>query len=147
LSVQPGSAGSTGGRFYTPRDSRQQGRANRWILAASFAYAVATAGHRWHSRLPAPLPWILTAIAALLILYATRFYVLFLRGADELLRKIQIEALAVGFGAGAVWSMLYPLLTGLQGADLGAQATTTVMMFGWGIASCLGTRRYSRGEA
>jgi len=77
---------------------------------------------------------------------ATRSYLVFLRQADELLRRIQTEALAMGFAAGAVFSLLYPLFAGLGAPRLGENVTAAVMMLSWGAASWIGTRRYAGGS-
>ena len=133
----PGCAG-----FYTARDVRSQRRFNVWLFAAMLAYLGATAAIRWRGSVPGMLPWLLTGLAWILSLQATRSYLLFLRGADELLRRIQLEALALGFGAGAVFSLLYPLLEGLGAPKLDGNATVMVMMFSWGAGTWVVTRRY-----
>jgi hypothetical protein len=62
---------------------------------------------------------------------------------NELQRRIQVEALALGFGAGAVFAMLYPLFEGLGAPAVGGRATALVMMLSWAVGSWLGTRRYA----
>jgi hypothetical protein len=133
--------------FYTARDARSQRRFNVWLFAAMLAYLGATAAIRWRAAVPAALPWLLTGLAWVLALQATRSYLLFLRGADELLRRIQVEALAIGFGAGAVFSLLYPLLEGLGAPKLDGNATAMVMMFSWGAGTWVVTRRYCGSSA
>lgn len=135
-----------GDGFYTARDARNQRRFTLWMLAAGLAYLGATAALRWRASLPgalAWLPWPLTGLAWLLAFQAIRCYVIFLRQADELLRRIQTEALAFGFGAGAVVSLLYPLLELLGAPKLGGYAIALVMMLAWSAGTWLGTRRYS----
>jgi hypothetical protein len=131
------------GGFHTARDSARLRRFNLWMLAAALAYTAATAALRWRGSLPAALPWLLAGLASLLAILATRSYLVFLRGADELLRRIQTEALALGFGAGAAFSLLYPLLAGLGAPALDGPATAAVMMLAWSAGTWLGTRRYS----
>jgi hypothetical protein len=132
-----------GDGFYTARDARNQRLFTLWMLAAGIAYLGATAALRWRASLPAALPWLLSALAWVLALQAIRRYVIFLRQADELLRRIQTEALALGFGAGAVVSLLYPLLELLGAPKLGEYAVALVMMLAWSAGTWLGTRRYS----
>ncbi|HVT61517.1 MAG TPA: hypothetical protein VHR45_24360 [Thermoanaerobaculia bacterium] len=134
----PGCAG-----FHTKRDSRNQRRFIVWMLAAALAYVGATAALRWRESIPKALPWLLVGLALLLAIQATRSYLVFLREADELLRRIQTEALALGFGSGAVLSLLYPMLEGLGAPQLDGHATAVVMMLSWSAGSWLGTRRYS----
>jgi hypothetical protein len=135
------------GGFYTARDSRNLRRFNLWMVAAMLAYLGATAALRWRGSMPRALPWGLVGLASLLALQATRSYLVFLRGADELLRRIQTEALALGFVSGAVFSLLYPLLEALGAPKLDGHATALVMMLSLGAGSWLGTRRYSAGSA
>ena len=132
------------GGFYTARDSRNQRRYNLWVLAAALAYVGATAALRWRESIPAALPWLLAGVAWLLAILAIRSYLVFLREADELLRRIQLEALGLGFGSGAVVAFLYPLLEGLGAPKLDGYATAVVMMLSWSAGSWLGARRYSR---
>ena len=142
IAVTRGCAG-----FYNARDARNQRRFNVWLLAATLAYLGATAALRWRASIPRALPWLLAGLASLLAIQAIRCYLVFLRGADELLRRIQTEALAVGFGSGAVFSLLYPLLERLGAPELDRHATAVVMMLSWGAGSWLGTRRYSGSSA
>jgi len=129
--------------FYTPRDARNLRRFNLWLFAASFAYVGATAALRWRESIPEVLPWVLVGLALLLAIQAVRSYLVFLRVADELLRRIQTDALALGFGLGVIFSMLYPLLEKLGAPDLKGQAPALVMMLSWSAGIWLGTRRYS----
>jgi hypothetical protein len=129
--------------FYTARDTRNLRRFNIWLFAAAFAYVGATAALRWRESIPGALPWVLVGLASLLAIQAIRSYRVFLRGADELLRRIQTDALALGFGLGVVFSLLYPLLEKLGAPKLDGQAPALVMMFSWSAGLWLGTRRYS----
>jgi hypothetical protein len=141
------SSAEPGCGFYTARDSRNVRRFNLWMLAAMLAYLGATAALRRRESIPRAFPWLLVGLASLLALQATRSYLVFLRGADELLRRIQTEALALGFVSGAAFSLLYPLLEALGAPKLDGHATALVMMLSLGAGSWLGTRRYSAGSA
>lgn len=136
-------AGPGCGGFHTRRDARNERRFNAWTFSSGLAYIGATAAWRWRSSVPGALAWLLTSAALLLAIQAIRSYLVFLREADELLRRIQTEALALGFGAGAVFSLFYPLLESLGAPRLDPLATTVVMMLSWSAGSWLGTRRYS----
>lgn len=136
----PGCAG-----FYTARDAKNQRRVDFWMLTFALAYLGATAAVRWRESIPVALPWLLAGLAALLALQAVRSYLIFLRGADELLRRIQTGALAFGFGSGAVLTLLYPLFEGLGAPQLDGPAIAMVMMLSWTLGYWRGARRYSRG--
>lgn len=134
-----------GNGFYTPRASRSQRRFQVWMMAAMLAYLGATAAVRFKASVAPWVYWALVVLAWLLAIQTIRSYLQFLRGADELLRKIEIEALGLGFGVGAFFSMLYPLLEGLGAPGVGQLGSATVMMFAAGIGSLLGRRRYCGG--
>lgn len=136
--AEPGCAGR-----YTARDAGNQRRLIAWMLATALAYLGATAALRWRQLMPGAFPWVLTGLVGLLGVQATRSYLHFLREADELLRRIETEALALGFGVGAVVGLLYPLLEKLGAPALGGHATLLAMMLSWALGSWLGMRRYS----
>jgi len=148
-SPEPDAGGSPGcTSFYTPRDRRNLRRFFRWTIAASLLYVGATAALRWRGAVPAALPWLLVAATLAFAVLAVRGYLAFLREADELLRRIELGGLAFGFGAGAVFSLLYPLLERLGAPALWGEATAVVMMLSWSAGAWLAARRYSaRGAA
>src|ERR1044072_5487938 len=57
----------------------------------------------------------LAALTAVPGLVGIRAYIRFLREADELLRKIQLEALAIAFGVGVLFMMTRRLFARLRG--------------------------------
>jgi hypothetical protein len=87
--------------LFTPRDRQNYQRFSAWMIGAMLTFMAATL--LIDGAFVAPvIGWTLTAIAIVLMVTAMRSYVLFLRVADELLRKVHLEALAFGFGAGVV---------------------------------------------
>ena len=90
-----------------------------------------------------PIAWIFPVATAIVGIVALAAYVRFLRVADELLRKIHVEALALAFGTGAVFMIVYRLCERLGAPKLDSNDPLLVM----GIACCiglwLGVRRYS----
>jgi hypothetical protein len=132
---------------YSARDARLQLRTNYWLFAAALSFVAATAALRYRSVVPWALAALAVALTLALFALAIRSYLTFLHGADELLRKIQTEALALGFAVGAAFSMLYPLLQGLGAPELGSHATPMVMISCWALGSWLGERRYAQDAA
>ncbi len=128
--------------FSSARDARYRLRYRNWTLAATLVYLGAAAALRWRAALPAALPWLLVGATALLLLQATRSYVVFLRHADELLRKIETEALAMGFGVGVLVSLLSPLAERLGAPRLYGNLTVLLMVLAWAAGVGLGRRRY-----
>jgi len=88
-------------------------------------------------RVQVPLPILLTLGGAVLA------FIRFLREADELLRKIQLEALGVAFGAGAVFTLGYRLCERIGAPRLDVSDGYLVMMIFWTLGQYLGYRRYS----
>ena len=118
-----------------------------WMLAAALAYVAASMATHRLGVLPAALPWALTGLAVALAVASIVAFRRYLRAADELVRKIEIDALAVAFGAGAMFTMLYPLCERLGAPPLGLSDAALVLMFGWFAGAWLGHRRYSGGSA
>jgi hypothetical protein len=129
--------------FETARAARHRRRFDLWMIAVAAGYVGATAALRWRTALPAALPPLLVGAALLFAGLAALSYLRFLRAADELVRRIQTEALAIGFGAGAAYALFYPLLAKLGAPAVGENATAAVMMLAWAIGAWLGARRYS----
>ena len=69
-------------------------------------------------------------------------YVRFLRRADELLRQIQLEGLALGFGAGMVFMFGYALAERAGAPPLDVADPLLPMAGCWVLGQWLATRRY-----
>ena len=91
----------------TPRDSRNYRVFIIWTAACVTTLTTATIliAERILDRGPAA--WTLAGITMVFALLAFRAYLIFLRTADELLRRVQLEGLALGFGGGAVFMSSY----------------------------------------
>jgi hypothetical protein len=130
---------------FTPRDLRNYRVFGAWMLAACLAFSAATllidGGF-----IPASVGWVMTAATAVLMLIATRSYVVFLRNADELLRKVHIEALALAFGVGLVAMMVYRLCERLGAPKLDVNDGGLVLVLVWIAGQLFGGRRYSGPE-
>lgn len=131
--------------FQTAADKRRERRFVLWMLAAALAYVAASAAPRFREGV-AVVPWLLLGLALGLAVQTLRSYLAYLRGADELLRRIQIEALALGFAAGVVFSIYYPLFEPLGAPHAGGRATGLVMMVVWSFCVVIGPRRYSESQ-
>lgn len=126
----------------TEQDRRNQ----TWFLAWMLAWAVSYVGASWalkgDSNLPSSLAWSLVAIPNLIGIVAVLAYLRFLRMADELMRKIQLEGLAVGFAAGVLTTSGYQLAEAAGAPQLQTDHIIVVMIFGWTIGQLHGTWRY-----
>ena len=94
------------------------------VPAAGFGYAAAVA----NAALGAAAVWT---------------YVRFLRRADELERKVQVEALALGFGVGAVGMLAYRLLERAGAPPIDVADPLLAMLAGYVVGIMLARRRYA----
>jgi hypothetical protein len=74
--------------------------------------------------------------------FALRAYLRFLGRMDELGRRIQLEALAIGFGAAGILTFAYGFLENAGFPQLSYVWVFPVMMIFWGIGGAIATRRY-----
>jgi hypothetical protein len=130
----------------TDRDARHLRIFNYWVLSTALVFAAATVLLGGNILDPQPLGWIFPLLALILGIAAVRAYVVFLRNADELLRKIHLEALAFAFGAGAVFMPVYRLCERLGAPKLDSIDPLIVILLAWALGQWLGIRRYAGGE-
>jgi len=131
----------------TPRDSRNLSFFSIWTMAATTTFVVGTIIIKTRVVDSKALMWVLAVLTLVLSLAAFRRYLLFLRNADELLRRIQLEGLALGFGAGAVFMLCYRLFERLGAPKLDSSDPFVVMAAFWIIGLYSGLRRYGAAEA
>ena len=128
--------------LFTPRDAQNYKVYNAWMFGSLIAFMAATLLIDG-KYIPAAAGWAITAATAVLMLIAMRSYILFLRHADELLRKVHLESLAFGFGAGVVVMMCYRLCERLGAPKLDVNDAALIMMVTWVAGQWLGARRYA----
>lgn len=131
--------------LYTSRDLRNHTLFIWWMIAAMVVFAAATLLING-DVVPAAAGWGLTLTSVVLMVLAIRAYVHFLRNADELLRKVHLEALAFAFGVGAITMMGYRLCERLGAPDLDINDPFLVMMVVWIGGQWVGARRYATAE-
>ena len=127
----------------TDRDARQLRVCAAWATMAAFAVAVAIILRDPSlARLRALYP--IAAFAGLAASVGTlRAYQILLANADELLRKIQVDALAFGFGAGTIFSLCYRLGSPYGFPRAGLTASFCVLIAGWAVGQLIGMLRYA----
>jgi hypothetical protein len=128
--------------LYSPRDARNIRVFNTWLLAGMLCFVAVTILLGGKILQPGPLAWALAIVTIVLIAMAVRSYVLFLRDADELLRKIQLEALSLSFGAAALFMLGWRLLERLGAPKLDVDDPFLVMAVVWAAGQWYGFRRY-----
>ncbi len=126
----------------TELDRRNQYRFIAWMFAWALSFVAATWILQGDRGLASPVVWLVAVAPIALGIAAVFAYLRFLRMADELLQKIQLEGLALGFGAGVIFAMGYQLLERAGAPPLEIGDTVVVMMVAWAIGQLLGMRRY-----
>ena len=74
--------------------------------------------------------------------FALRAYLRYLGRMDELGRRIQLEALAIGFGAAGMLTFAYGFLENAGFPQLSYVFVLPLMILFWGIGGVIATRRY-----
>lgn len=130
---------------YTSQDLRNLRNFNILALSAMSMFVVATIliGKGFIER--GPLAWAIVAVAIATMLGMVGSYMHFLRHADELLRKIQLEGLALGFGAGVIFMLGYRLFERMGAPKLDIADGVLPMVLFWALGQYLGYRRYYAG--
>jgi hypothetical protein len=131
--------------LYTARDIRNYRNFTWWMTAAMLTFAAATILIDGNV-LPAAAGWALTTATVVLMVAAMRSYIAFLRNADELLRKVHLEALAFAFGAGLVAMMGYRLCERLGAPKLDVNDGALVLFIAWIGGQWIGARRFAVAE-
>ena len=128
----------------TERDRRNQRQALIWMFAWVVSWVAASIAIKEGLVAPGWPATLLAVLSTLLGVVMILVFIKFLRQADELLRKIQVEALALGFGAGYVGAITYNLLEKAGAvvhpdpADL-----TLIMVIVYALGVVISTRRYA----
>jgi hypothetical protein len=127
----------------TANDERNMRRYNGWLLAWMGVWMAARFLVEWRGeQLAGVLGWGIAALTVVPGVLAIGAYVRFLREADELLRKIQLEALALAFGVGTLFMMTWRLVEKVGGPQLDVNDAVVLMFVVWIGAQWLGARRY-----
>jgi hypothetical protein len=128
--------------LFTPRDSRNYQAFAWWLTGAMAAFATSTilidGGF-----IPTAAAWAMTALTAGLMIMSMCSYAVFLRHADELLRKVHLDALAFAFGIGVVVMMTYRLCERLGAPKLDFNDPSLIMILTWMAGQWIGARRYA----
>ncbi len=121
-------------------DQRNQLRFTGLTLVCALVFVGAT----WllkFAALQGPVLWLVAIIPGVLGVAVVFVYLHMLREMDEFMRRVQLEGLAVGFGAGVVFAITYGLLE-QAGAPEAGNRPFVVMMFAWAAGQLLALWRY-----
>ncbi len=128
----------------TATDRRNKRRMRAWLLSWMGSWLAIIMALRFDWLPQGLLATTLTILSAVLGLFALAAYRRFLLEADELHRKIQLEALAAAVGIGVLGGLTAWLLV-LTGAleSFDGLWIIVAMLFSHGIGVFIGQRRYS----
>jgi hypothetical protein len=117
-----------------------------YFIAWSLLWAVGFVAAAWAQRpdvgFDGGAAWAVAFAPLVLSVPPLLAYLRFLRMTDELLRKIQVEGLALGFGAGLIMALGYPFLERVGAPELGSSGIVIVMTAGWAVGQLVGLYRY-----
>lgn len=130
-------------RTMTGRDRRNARRANILLGLWAVAFLAALFGLRRGFVEATPLVLAAVVVPTALGIVAALAFGRFLREADELHRKIQLQALALGFGAGFVATFAVSLLEAAGWTIVDVGDTFVVMAIAYLVGMYLGSRRYA----
>lgn len=126
----------------TELDRRNENRFAGWLFAWAVSYVAASWTLKADFDLASPLIWSLVVAPNVIAIVAVFAYLRFLRMADELLRKIQLEGLALGFAAGVLVTAGYQLAEAAGAPQLETDHIIVVMIFSWTAGQLHGIWRY-----
>ncbi len=107
------------------------------IWGASFLAVAASLPHLRGSF--AWLPALLPAVLSIPVLLS---YVRFIREADEFMRKVQLDGIAIGFATGSLFCMGYYMLELVGAPSLPIVIAAVPLVLGWAIGSFIVAYRH-----
>ncbi len=125
----------------TATDRANNRRFNRLSLlwAASLIACSALVGG---VEMPTALKWVVALTPNLFAIMTLRGYLKVLRMTDEMMRRIHLEGLAVGFGTGYIFVIGYLLAEHAGAPPLNLAVLTLVMTAGWVWGNLRAMRSY-----
>ena len=129
-------------RGQTEADQRNIRAIWLWSLVGAAGFSAVMLALKFYPQLKGPLAWLVAMTPIVLGIPLVTTMLRFLREADEFMRKVQLEGIAMGFGAGSIFCMGYYVLEQVGAPELPMIATVVPMMFGWSVGSFLVAYRY-----
>lgn len=127
----------------TAADKRNAQSVGVWTIAFAGAFVTATFALVKAADSLGVFGWLIAIVPPVIGIGLMVSYSRFLMHADELLRKIHLEALALGFGSGIVVMSGYRLLERMGAPALDINDPIIVMVVVWAFAQWNGIRRYA----
>jgi hypothetical protein len=128
-------------RGQTETDQRNLRLVWIWTIVWAAGFSAVVVALR-NAQLQGAFAWVLAMVPFVLGMPTVRAYLRFLREADEFMRKVQLEGIAIGYGAGAILCLGYVVLERLGAPELPMIAALVPFSFGWAVGSFLVAARY-----
>lgn len=123
-------------------DRRNNVRLVVWALAWAVGLTAVSQYVKGNPGLEGPTGWVLALIPAVLALMVLLAYLRFMRETDELVRRIQRNGMAVGFGSVVMFGMTYAVFEDVGASVMGLEEALIVAVFGYSAGVLIGTWRY-----
>lgn len=128
--------------FGTEEDRRNQ----RYFTSIAVLWAASYVGAKTllesDGALAPLVQWLAIGVPNLLAAAGLLIYLRFLLRADELVRKVELEGLAVGFGVGVIVGLGYPLFEFAGAPELKLKYLLALMMLSWVAGHLVAWKRY-----
>jgi hypothetical protein len=129
-------------RGQTKAEQRNIRSAWIWCFVWAVGFCAVMAALKTFSHLGGPLTWLLAMIPIALSLPAAFACLRFIREADEFMRKVQLEGIAIGFATGFVFCMGYYMLERVGAPRLPMLFAIVPLTLGWAIGSFIVASRH-----
>jgi hypothetical protein len=129
-------------RGQTEADDRNIKAFSVWCFLWAVGFVLALSLVKNFREALGPISWALALVPIILGLPVMRAFLRYLREADEFTRKIQLEGIAMGFGAGFLFVMGYYTLQQFGAPPLPIVVAVVPMTLGWALGSLLVAARY-----
>ena len=126
----------------TAQDKKNQYRFVLFTLLWAVVFTGANYILKQDYEFSAPVAFGIAVVPTIAGIYALLAYMKFLREADEMIRKMQFEGLAFGFGIGVIFTLSYQVFERAGAPHLELDDAAFVLMMGWVAGQLLAFRRY-----
>ncbi len=129
-------------RGQTETDQRNLRAIWMWSVVWGAAFSAVATALPALTQVQGPFAWLLAAIPIIVSVPTVRAYLRFLREADEFMRKVQLQGIAIGYAAGFVFCFVYAVLERAGAPELPMMLALVPMSIGWAAGSFLVAARY-----
>ncbi len=113
-----------------------------WTVVWSISATAVMSALKFNPQLQGATAWLLATIPFILGVPTVRVYLRFLREADEFMRKVQLEGIAIGYAVGALVCLGYQILRLIGAPELPMVTVLVPFSLGWAVGSFLVALKY-----